>query len=132
MPRLKFVNPLTESVKEELCEIFANDSCFRTRCRAHAILLSNEGHTINQLQAIFKTGRDMISRWISRFNEKGIEGLYDLPRSGRKPIYNEEEINLFKELIIDEPRQIKQAKAVLEEKTGKKSSTKTLKRFLKN
>lgn len=132
MPRSKFVNTLTESHQKQLRNIYTNDPSFRKRCRAHAMLLSNEGYTITQLQAIFKISRDMISRWIDRFNEKGIEGLADLPRSGRSPIYNAEEVNIFKALIEEEPRQIKQAQASLEQKTGKKSSTKTLKRILKN
>jgi transposase len=95
-------------------------------------LLSNEGNTITQLQAIFQIGRDMISRWIDRFNEKGIAGLADLPRSGRPTIYNEMEIKTFQGLVEEEPRQIKKAQALLELQTGKKSSTKTLKRILKN
>jgi transposase len=132
MARSKFVNPLTETTKQQLREIYVNDPCFRKRCRAHAMLLSNEGNTITQLQAIFQIGRDMISRWIDRFNEKGIAGLADLPRSGRPTIYNEMEIKTFQGLVEEEPRQIKKAQALLELQTGKKSSTKTLKRILKN
>ena len=95
-------------------------------------MLSHQGYTINQLQAIFQINRDYISLWIDRFNAQGIDGLEDLPRSGRPPIYTADEIDIFKAKIEQEPRQIKQAQAFLEMQTEKKSCLETLKRILKN
>jgi len=116
----------------ELNSIYENHPNFRVRQRAHAMLLSHQGHTINQLQAIFQVNRDCISRWIDRFNAQGIDGLEDLPRSGRPHIYSEDEIKIFKTELDKEPRQIKKAQADLENQTGKKSCLETLKRILKN
>ena len=132
VPRLKFVRPLSEADQQELQEIYQNHSSFKVRQRAQAILLSHQGYTINQLQAIFQINRDYISLWIDRYNSKGIQGLEDYPRSGRPPIYTADEIEIFKAKIAEEPRQIKQAQAFLEAQTDKKSCLETLKRILKN
>lgn len=131
MPRLKFVQPLSEVAQQELQETYRNHSNFRVRQRAHAILLNHQGYTINQLQAIFQINRDYISLWINRYNAQGIQGLEDLPRSGRPPTYTANEIEIFKAKIAEEPRQIKQAQAFLEAQTHKKSCVETLKRSLK-
>ena len=88
-------------------------SDFAFRKRAHAILLSAKGATINQLQDIFEVDRDTISAWIKRFKTSGVEGLKSLPIPGRPPIYTEDELRQLKDLIDQEPRQIKQAPAIL-------------------
>ena len=53
MSILRFVKALTEEIKEQLREIYHGHSDFAFRKRAHAILLSDKGTTINQLQDIF-------------------------------------------------------------------------------
>ena len=92
MARLKFVQPLSEAGQQELQAIYQNHPSFRVRQRAHALLLSYQGYTINQLQAIFQINRDYISLLIDRFNAQGIQGLEDAPRSGCPPIYTADEI----------------------------------------
>jgi transposase len=131
MPRSRYVCPLSESTQLSLQEIYRTDPVFSCRQRAQAILLSHKGYNLNQLQAILDVDRDTLSQWINRFEASGIEGLQDLPRSGRPPIYTLDEIQQLKTLIDDEPRQIKQAKAALETATGKSSCVQTLKRVLK-
>lgn len=128
---MKFVQTLPHEAQQELQKIYQHHTCFKNRQRAHAILLSLRGYTINQIQDILQTDRDSISVWIDRFNAQGIAGLDDLPRSGRPSIYTPEEISFFKAEVDKEPRQIKQAQAKLQQKTAKTSSKDTLKRALK-
>lgn len=128
---MKFAQTTSEAVLQELYQIYQHHTCFKNRQRAHAILLSLRGYTLNQIQDILQTDRDSISVWIDRFNANGIAGLSDLPRSGRPAIYTAEEIAFFKTALDQEPRQIKQAQAKLELKTAKTSSKDTLKRALK-
>lgn len=128
---MKFVQTLSHEAQQELQKIYQHHTCFKNRQRAHAILLSLRGYTINQIQDILQTDRDSISVWIDRFNAQGIAGLDDLPRSGRPSIYTPEEISFFKAEVDKEPRQIKQAQAKLQQKTAKTSSKDTLKRALK-
>jgi transposase len=131
MPRLRFVKNVSDEAKEQLSKVYHNAPDFAFRKRAHAVLLSAMGHTINQLQAIFEVDRDTVAAWFDRFEAGGVEGLKSLPKPGRPPIYTEDEVGRLKELVDLEPRQIKQAQAALQQATGKSSCTATLKRALK-
>lgn len=131
MPRLRFVKNVSDEAKARLTEAFRNAPDFAFRQRAHAVLLSAAGHTINQLQAIFDVDRDTVAAWFDRFEAGGVEGLKSLPKPGRPPIYTPDELGQLKELVGLEPRQIKQAQAALQRATGKTSCTATLKRALK-
>ncbi|MDP3010731.1 MAG: helix-turn-helix domain-containing protein, partial [Methylococcales bacterium] len=91
MARLKFVKTISEEIKEQLNQMYASHLNFRVRQRAHAILLSSKGYAIAKLQDIFEVDRDTISIWLDRFERQGIVGLEDMPRSGRTPIYTDEE-----------------------------------------
>lgn len=131
MNHLRFVQKLSEETKQQLDEIYRRHPGFAYRQRAHAILLSDKGFTINQLQDIFAVDRDTVSAWLNLYEQAGIDGLKPLPRPGRPPIYTDDEVRRLKELVDREPRQIKQAQAALQESTGKSSGTDTLKRALK-
>jgi hypothetical protein len=50
---------------------------------------------------------------------------------GQPPIYNAEEQQRLRELVEEEPRQLKRAQAQMAVETGKVASTKTLTRVLK-
>jgi transposase len=131
MPRSRYICPLSESNLNALQDIYRNHPDFSYRQRAQAILLSHKGYNLKQLQDIFDVDRDTLSQWFNRFELSGMEGLQNLPRSGRPTIYTQDEIQQLKILIDDEPRQIKQAQAALETTTGKSSCTQTLRRALK-
>jgi transposase len=68
---------------------------------------------------------------MERWESRGLRGLYDEPREGRPPIYNEAEVQRLQALLEQEPRSVKQAQARLIQETGKSASAKTLKRALK-
>ena len=131
MPRLRFVNELTEEAKQQLEAIYNDHADFAFRRRAHAILLSSRGFTISQLQDIFAVDRDTVSAWLDMFEQSGSDGLKPLQRPGRPTIYTEDEVRQLKGLVDQEPRQIKQAQAALQQATGKSSCTETVKRALK-
>ena len=101
------------------------------RSRAHAILLSSEGFTIEELMEIFKVERDTISRWLNNWEQCGFEGLHDKARSGRIPTLNEDEQNVLKRLIKENPRSSKVVAQQLFKKTGKSLSHWSIKRLAK-
>lgn len=131
MSRLRFVTKPTEDAKRQLEAIYHDHTDFALRRRAHAILLSDRGFTIGQLQDIFAVDRDTVSAWFDLFEQSGTEGLKPLPRPGRPAIYTEDEVRQLKALVDQEPRQIKPAQAALQQATGKSSCTETVKRALK-
>ena len=51
--------------------------------RMQAIRALILGFTHQQAADLFQRTRDTISIWVRRFNESGIDGLIDKPRSGR-------------------------------------------------
>ena len=128
---MKFAQPIPEEIRITLQEMYMNHPTFRCRQRAQAILLSVRGFTLIQLWSILDVRRDAISEWITRWEEEGLIGLYDRPRSGCPPIYTEAEVALLKTLVDEEPRQIKTAQTKLADVTQKVASTSTLKRLLK-
>lgn len=90
------------------------------RERAHAVLLSYRGYSLEQIADIFGVQYQTISSWIDQWEDYGILGLYKSHGGGANTIFNAEEVERFKELVKDEPRRIRHAKAVLEEETEKK------------
>jgi hypothetical protein len=85
----RFVTPLTKPEQQALTSAYYHGEKPALRRRAHAILLSDQGHTINQTSDILQVRRDAISRWLNHWDVSGIAGPTDKPRSGQKPILDE-------------------------------------------
>ncbi len=90
------------------------------RERAHAVLLSHRGYSLDQIADILGVQYQTVSNWIDQWEYYGITGLYKHHGGGATAIFSTEEVERFKELVKDEPRRIRHAKAVLEEETEKK------------
>ena len=82
----KFVNPLTEAQQQRLQEIQKTDPAHRTRMRAHAVLLSARGYSLDQIADIYQQDRDRVSLWLDWWHEDEYDGLADDPKSGRPAI----------------------------------------------
>lgn len=128
---MKFVNPLSESDKSQLQEIYHHSPLSRVRQRSHAILLSNKRYPINQLADIFGVDRDTISGWIDQWEQRGCDGLYDNPKPGRPPTLAKDEQNTAFDLAKESPRQIKVAIHKIEERFNKMVSLDWVKRLFK-
>ncbi len=63
------------------------------------------GFTHHQAASISVVSRRTLSRWVQRFNERGIDGLIDGPRTGRPPKITTEQSVEYEELIED-PQQV--------------------------
>lgn len=131
MARRRFVSPLTEAEQQTLTSAYQHGEKPALRRRAHAILLSDQGHTINQISEILQVRRDAVSRWLKQWETSGLDGLIDKPRSGRTPILDENDHQRLQELVAEQPHQIRSLQARFEEETGKTVSTVTLRRALK-
>src|SRR5208337_2087087 len=55
----------------------------RTYLRLRAIKALIMGLAHEQVAGLFGVNEDSVSRWVRRFNERGIDGLTEGPRSGR-------------------------------------------------
>jgi transposase len=128
---MRFVSTLSLTDVQVLTEAYLHGKKPTLRRRAHAILLSHNEHTIDQISKILSFGRDTISIWIKTWEKDGLEGLIDKPRTGRPVIYNEQDRERLKVLVSQAPHQIKGVQALLQQETGKTSCTMTIKRALK-
>lgn len=82
---------LSSSEELLLKKIKKTSNSERERDRAHALLLSSKGQSIEELSSIFEVRRATITEWLNRWNTSGIQGLSDSSKSGRPPIFNESE-----------------------------------------
>ena len=72
----------------------------RTNLRLMAIKALTMGITHEQVAVLFGVNEDSVSRWIRRFNERGIDGITEGPRSGRPPKIKPEQSRQYSELIL--------------------------------
>lgn len=129
---IKFVSPLNDQQINKLREIIKDSEKPRIRQRAHAIFLSSDGFSIDEIAKICGVDRDTVSSWIDKWEQFGFEGLKDKSRSGNPGILSQSEKQLVIKLCKKEPRSISNIIAVLFEETGKRVSDSTIKRILKS
>lgn len=129
---MKQVRCLLEHEFATLEEAFKNHPKHRCRVRAHAILSSYHGFSLKQIGKILLVKSATVSGWIDQWFDFGISFLYDAKRTGRPEIYNEAENQRLKELVDEEPYQLKRAQSIMASETGKIASKSTIKRTLKN
>ena len=49
------------------------------------VLLSGRRYSVPQIAALHGCGQDVVRGWLHRYEDRGVAGLHDLPRSGRPP-----------------------------------------------
>lgn len=75
---------LSRKVREDLEEVVREQRGEARRYRrARMVLLAAEGESISSIARKLGTNRLRVGQWLRRFQEKGVEGLEDLERSGR-------------------------------------------------
>jgi len=128
---MKYVTPLSDPDIETLQQMHAHHPSRRARMRAHSLLLSHQRYPIPQIARLYQVDPRRVSVWIDRWQTWGLVGLYDRPRSGRPTIFNADEQQQVYEFLDDAPKDVKKVVEAMEQKTRKRVSTKTIKRFIK-
>lgn len=126
-----FTEPLEDTEKITLKEMYENHPSPQVRMRAHAVLLSNKGFEIKEIVEIFDKCRQTVSEWIAAWRKLGITGLFNAFRKGRPKKLTEEEEDIVLEAIKEEPRRIKSTISELEKLLRKEISIDVLKRTAK-
>lgn len=127
----KFVENLTDSDYQKLIENYQKDDNFRVRNRSHAILLSFQKYSIDEIATICQVHRNTVSQWIDWWKRGGITSLADLPKTGRPPILSELEQIRAISIGLQNPKFPHRELAEIKHETGKQISSYTLKRLLK-
>ncbi|MBK8508729.1 MAG: helix-turn-helix domain-containing protein [Candidatus Competibacteraceae bacterium] len=128
---MKRIGPLSAAECETLREAWKDDPNGRVRQRAQAGYSIHRGYRRIVLAALFEVYVNTINTWLDGWEDEGLWGLYDEPRSGRPPIYTLAEAARLCGWLDEEPRQIKRAQARLEQTTGKQASRQTVRRIVK-
>ncbi len=118
----KFVQGVTDEQQSQLKAIMKSNAPQSKRRRAHAILLSFRGYSIDQIASIYEVDRDRVSRWFEWWTEFEFERLGDAARPGRPPKLSVAEQEQVIEIVQEEPRSIKRAVAEVERRLKKKSA----------
>jgi len=128
---VRYVQPLLDTQRDLLEHTMTHDPSPRARARAHSLLLSAEGMTIQEITKIYQVDRDTVSTWIRKWERDGPASLHDHPRSGRPPKLTPDEQTLAIAYIKEEPRSLKQVVERVTQKTAKRLSISSLKRLAK-
>ena len=127
----RFIKLLTDAQHAELKDVMKSHPNARTRMRAHAILLSFRGYTIDRIADIYEVDRDSVSTWLDRWEQEGAAGLEEQPRRGRPPLLSAREARRAVEIVRREPRNVRQGLEEIAAQLGKRISRDTLNRVIK-
>jgi transposase len=78
------IGPLTAGQRQDL-ERVRRRAVGRVSQRAHMVLLSARGYSVQQIAEIFAVGEEVVREWLHRYARGGPTGLDDRPRPGRPP-----------------------------------------------
>ena len=81
---MRHINDLDAKTIKELEIIIRDDNHYKSRYRSQAILLSNQGKSVNEISEIFGYKIRTVYRWSNHFELQGAEGLHDIEGRGRK------------------------------------------------
>jgi len=76
--------------------------------RAQIIGLASQGQTVEQIALTVSVGAKLVRRWITRFNQDGLKGWADQPRSGRPPTYTREQVGIVVATALTNPQNLGQ------------------------
>lgn len=129
---MKFVSELNDLSKLWLEEIEKSPlESNRTRSRAQAIRLSDEGFKIKEIMKICGISHKTACGWIEQWEKRSFDSLLEASRSGRPPTIPLEKEESVMKMIQKEPRQLKSVLEDLSQEIGVKVSKKMLRRILK-
>lgn len=98
MQKIKF--PKNSAAKIEA--MLKSKEEYKIAARLASILPLAKGDSSRKAQELFLLSHNQILIWAKRYIEKGIEGLYDKPKTGRKSQINEEQLLWLKNLVLNE------------------------------
>ena len=81
---MKFVSALSDAQRASLERVYRHSTAHRQRQRAQAVLLSAKGFTLEQLALMCEVHPETVSGWLNNWQERGLDGLADAPKPGRR------------------------------------------------
>ena len=75
---------------------------YKIALRLLCLLPLSKGESSRKAQELLLLSHNQILIWAKRFNENGLDGLKDRPKTGRKPQISEEQLNWLKQVVTQE------------------------------
>ena len=92
VPEVLHIREMTIEERNQIEQLTHSQAApIRLAYRAWIIKLSAEGETVLAIAERLDCGKDVVRGWIHRFNDQGLPGLDDAPRTGRPRTYIEKE-----------------------------------------
>ena len=130
-PESRFIETLTKSQVQHLEELRDRGNNSRIRHRAHAVLLSFNRTSVNELVKIFQSNRNTIVGWLDRWETEGFDGMADKPRCGAPTKLNPKQQSRALKILQETPQSTNTALIKLKQETGIEISGETMKRLAK-
>lgn len=121
---------IDEATIEIIREIIKEDSRYRVRRRANAILYKSQEFSVKEIAKILEVRGDTVYEWICKYETEGVASFYDKQGRGRKNILQDSDADKIRELVIHSPS-IPIANAKVREKLKIFVHDNTLKNYLK-
>jgi len=85
MPGARYVRSLSKEEQKALRELYRRTDKADVRTRCQMILLSSEEYAVSKIADLTLFNEDSILYWFDRYEQDGLAGLEDRPRTGRRP-----------------------------------------------
>ena len=86
----------------EIENILKSKEDYKIAARLVSLLPIAKGGSSRKAEELLLLSHNQICIWVKRFNEFGIEGLKDKPKTGRKPKISPEQLVWLKNVVINE------------------------------
>ncbi len=81
----RFVHSRADEERTAVQQLYRQTNNADLRTHAQIVLLSADGHTVQEIATLTYFGEDTILYWLDRYEQQGLSGLEVLPGSGRPP-----------------------------------------------
>lgn len=85
----------------EIKKIINSNNCYKKGAKLFAVYLVSKGWSARKLESLFDVSFKQITIWIHDFNEKGVDGLNDKPKTGRNSRLNNTQKDELKKIILN-------------------------------
>ncbi len=103
---MRFIRGLSPDTIRILERIYQQSKYHQVRLRSQCIQLSNKGYKIIELIKIFKISRSTIYNYFNGWEDQGLVSLYDKKGRGRKSKLNNEQKEIIKEWVKENPKNL--------------------------
>jgi transposase len=104
MPTLLYVRDLTTDEATKIEKLaHSRKEAARLVQRARVIRLSHQRYRVSAIASEVDLSEPSVRLWIKRFNDQGLSGLHDEPRSGRPATYTSAQTSVVIEAALTKP-----------------------------